>query len=171
MKGRIRQRSPGSWQISYELGRDALGKRKTRSITVRGTKAEAQRKLREVLTALDNGGIPEPADLPLRQWLDRWMDEVITPARRLNTADRYRRAIRNHILPHIGNIPLSKFGPAQVQALETRVGREVGPQTVNLVHVILSGAFRHAMRLELIHRNPGSLVSPPPAKRRGCRPS
>ena len=29
VKGRIRQRSPGTWQISYEIGRDALGKRRT----------------------------------------------------------------------------------------------------------------------------------------------
>ena len=32
MKGRIRQRSHGSWQISYDLGRDALGKRKTKAV-------------------------------------------------------------------------------------------------------------------------------------------
>lgn len=34
MKGRIRQRSPGIWQISYELGRDALGKRRAKAETI-----------------------------------------------------------------------------------------------------------------------------------------
>ena len=41
MKARIRRRSPGSWQISYELGRDALDKRRTKAETIRGTKAKA----------------------------------------------------------------------------------------------------------------------------------
>ena len=45
MKGRIRQRSPGTWQISCELGRDALGKRRTKAETIRGTKARADAQL------------------------------------------------------------------------------------------------------------------------------
>ena len=79
MKGRIRQRSPGSWQASFDLGRDPTGKRLTKAVAFRGTKAEAQRKLREMLTALDQGRNPVPADVSLRDWLDRWMSEVITP--------------------------------------------------------------------------------------------
>ena len=72
--------------------------------------------------------------------------------------------------PHVGNTPLGMFGPAQILALESLVAQGVGPQTVNLVHSVLSGAFRHALRLELIHRNPVALVSPPPAKRRDVPP-
>ncbi len=53
MKGRIRQRSPGSWEVSFDLGRDPLGNRRRKSFTGRGTKAEAQRRLREMLTALN----------------------------------------------------------------------------------------------------------------------
>ena len=55
MKGSLRQRSPVSW----ELGRDALGLRRRKYLTARGTKPQAQRKLRELLTPLDKGlGIP-----------------------------------------------------------------------------------------------------------------
>lgn len=112
---------PGSWQISCELGRDALGKRRNRAITVLGTKAYAKRKLREVLTALDDGDRPEPTDIPLRQWLDRWMQEVLIPARRQNTADRYRGTIRTHI----GNILLGKFSPTQRRRCPGHRGRQV----------------------------------------------
>ena len=55
MKGRMRQRSPGTGQICYELGRNAPGKRRTKAQTIRGTKSDAQRSLREILTALDQG--------------------------------------------------------------------------------------------------------------------
>ena len=42
MKGRFRQHCPGSWEISYELGRDSLGKRRRESITVRGVNANGE---------------------------------------------------------------------------------------------------------------------------------
>ena len=87
MKCRIRQRSPGTWQISYELGRDNLAKRKTKAVTFRATKADAQHKLREFLTALAKATAPnQPTSLCASGY--RWMAEVIAPARRESTADR-----------------------------------------------------------------------------------
>jgi hypothetical protein len=56
MKGSIRQRNPGSWELTVDLGRDPLGKRQRKSLTVRGT--QAQRKLRELLSTLDKGLSP-----------------------------------------------------------------------------------------------------------------
>ena len=60
MKGSLRQRSPGSWEITVDLGRDPLGRRRRRFATVRGTKAHAQRRFRELLSTLDRGvGLPD----------------------------------------------------------------------------------------------------------------
>ena len=53
MKGRIRQRSAGSWELTVDLGRDGLGKRRRKYLTGRGTKAQTRRKLREILSTLD----------------------------------------------------------------------------------------------------------------------
>ena len=53
MKGRIRQRSAGSWELTVDLGRDGLGKRRRKYLTGRGTEAQARRKLREILSTLD----------------------------------------------------------------------------------------------------------------------
>ena len=93
MKGSLRQRSPGSWELTVDLGRDQLGRRRRSYHTVRGTKARAQKKLRELLSALDRGaGIPN-GRIPLRDWLDRWMDEVVAPNRRQGTKERYRGII------------------------------------------------------------------------------
>ena len=44
MKGSLRQRSAGTWELTVDLGRDAFGRRQRRFFTVRGTKAQAQRK-------------------------------------------------------------------------------------------------------------------------------
>ena len=57
MKGYIRKRGKDSWQLIHELPRDADGKRKQGRQTVHGTKRDADAKLREILTALDKGGV------------------------------------------------------------------------------------------------------------------
>ena len=170
MKGSVRQRSPGSWELTVDLGRDADGKRKRKYVTVRGTKAQAQRKLREMLSILDRGMTLPLGKVILRDWLDRWMAEVIAPNRRQGTKERYRYTIDRYIVPYLGNIELAKIGPGHVQDLETRLSGQIAPRGVQYVHIVLSGALKHALRLEIITRNPVSLVSPPQSKRREVPP-
>ncbi len=171
MKGSLRQRSPGSWELRVDLGRDAFGKRRRKSKTVRGTKTHAQRVLREMLTRLDKGMGLSAEKVLLRDWLDRWMSERIIPHRRQRTKERYQEIIDRHIVPIIGHIDLEKLGPSHVQALESRLSSQgMSPKGVSVVHTVLSGAVKHALRMELIYRNPVSLVSPPPLKRREIVP-
>ena len=99
MKGSLRQRSPGSRELTVDAGRDALGKRQRSFVTVRGTKAQAQRRLRELLSTLDKGmGLPAEKIL-LRDWLDRWMRERIAPNRRQRTKERYQELIDRRLTP------------------------------------------------------------------------
>ena len=112
MKGSIRQRSPGSWELTVDLGRDALGQRQRRFLTVRGAKAQAQRKLRELLSTLDKGLALPGGKILLRDWLDRWLAERITPNRRQGTKERYQDIVQKHLKPHIGHLDLTKLGPA-----------------------------------------------------------
>ena len=58
-----------------------LGKRRRRCVTVRGTKAKAQRRLWELLSTLDRGTEIPDGRILLRDWLDRWMRERIAPHR------------------------------------------------------------------------------------------
>ena len=164
MKGSIRQRNPGSWELQVFLGRDSNGKRLRKTETVHGKKSEAHRRLREILGDLDHGIAPPRKNYKLREWLDLWMSEVIIPNRRQKTVDRYEGIIRLHIVPHLGNVEFSKLTPVQVQKLESLLRQEKGmaPQGIQLVHNVLSGAMKHALRMELIQRNPVALVSPPP---------
>ena len=96
-EGHIRRRSEGSWELKYDTGRDGLtGTRITRTKTVRGTKKEAQRELRSLLAAVDNGTFADPGKMTLGAWLDKWLE-----ARRNSiakkTAERYAELITKHI--------------------------------------------------------------------------
>ncbi len=164
MKGTIRQRNPGSWEIQVFLGRDAHGKRMRKTETVRGKKSDAQRRLREILSELDRGISPTKTRYKLGEWMDKWMEEKIVPTGKQKTIDRYWDDIRLHIKPALGHIELTKLSPTHVQEFETiLVKNGKKPKGVQLVHNVLSGAMKHALRLELIARNPVALVSPPTA--------
>ena len=104
MNGSIRHRSPGSWEISVELERDGLGQRKRRYYTVRGTKAVAHRRLRELLAELDKGVSIPSGRIPVRAWLGRWMAEVVYPRRGIGTREWYHDVVERHLKPAIGNI-------------------------------------------------------------------
>ena len=162
MQGSITQRSPGTWQIRVFLGRDPNGKIIRRNETLRGKKADAERRLREILTELDRGIAPPQERYKLAQWLDQWMTDVIIPNRRQSTIDRYEGAIRLHIGPHLGNVAIAKLSPRQVQALESKLLQDgMAPRGVQMIHNVLSGALKHALRMELISRNPVAAVSAP----------
>jgi hypothetical protein len=75
--------------------------------------------------------------------------------------------LQDHLLeinPTLGEIELQQLKPLHVRAwlaelLKTRSGRTVG----NL-YLVLNGALKEAVRLELIGRNPASAVTPPRSK-------
>ena len=162
MKGSIKQRSPGSWQIRVFLGRDHQGKIIRRNETVRGKKADAQRRLREILTELDRGITPPQRRYKLAEWLDKWMADVIIPNRRQKTVDRYQGDIDKHIVPHLGHVEIAKLAPSHIQELESKLLRDgKKPKGVQMVHNILGGAMKHALRMELISRDPVTAVTPP----------
>ena len=164
MAGEVTQRSPGSWQIRVFLGRDEHGKRIRKNETVHGKKADAERRLREILGQMDRGVVPSVERYKLGEWLQLWLDEVISPNKEQKTYDRYEGVVRLHLAPHLGGVEVAKLGPRQVQDLETKLLNEgMDPVGVQMVHNFLSGAMKHALRMELISRDPVALVSPPSA--------
>ena len=68
--GHIRARGPGAWELKYDVGRDPkTGRRITKYKTVRGTKKDAQRELRNLLGAIDDGSYVEPSKVTVAEYL------------------------------------------------------------------------------------------------------
>ena len=171
MNGRIRQRSKNSWELTIDLGRDADGKRIRKFENVKGTKREAQKRLRELLTSFDKG-IPVSAEkITLGQWLEKWMNEYVVPNKRQKTIERYEGVIKKHIAPVLGKIGLSKITPADIGRLEGKLSSEgMAPRGVGLVHSVISGAYKYALRMEVAWRNPAKAVTPPKIVRKEVEP-
>jgi integrase len=172
MTGHIRRRSDHSWELRYELPRDHAGARRTRTETVRGSKKDAQRRLRELLGELDRGVAADPGKLTVGEWLEQWLAEcrhTISPKSWQERAGY----IRLHIAPALGTIPLARLSPAAIQrwlTAELTAGRLDGrgglaPQSVALYERALHAALERARRLRLIAVNPCDDVDPPRIER------
>ena len=61
MAGSIRKRGRQSWEINIDLGKDGTGRRLRKFVNVKGKKSVAERKLRDLLTKMDQR-LPVQAD-------------------------------------------------------------------------------------------------------------
>ena len=121
MQGSIRRRGKNTWGITLDLGRDAEGKRLRKYVNVKGKKADAEKRLRELLTATDRGLPLSIEKITVGQWLDRWLNDYALTNTRQRTQERYKGIIKKHLLPQIGHMQLDKLKPADIKALETKL--------------------------------------------------
>jgi len=77
MNGSIRRRGKGTYELTIDLGKDSSGRRQRKFISVRGTKAEADQKLREVLTRLDKGMSLDGSKSTVGEFLESWLSSYV----------------------------------------------------------------------------------------------
>jgi len=170
MRGHIYQRAKGSWTIVYDLPTDTItGKRRQKSQTVKGTKRDAERALREILLSLEQGSYVKPNKLTLGEWLDQWCESFVVMNTTPRTYVSYRSIIDNHLKQGLGSIALSRLEPQQIQAYyadKLAKGRVDGKgslsnRSVLYHHRILSKALDQAVKMGLVVRNVAKLITPP----------
>ncbi len=162
MSGNITRRGAHSWRLKFEGGeRDPVtGKRKTRYITVRGTKKDAQRELIRVLAQVENGTAVDPLRVTVAEYLHDWLDadEGLSP----KTLERYRQLAERQIIPHLGAALLQKLRPAQVHDWHNLLLKTgLAARTVGHAHRVLHRGLARAVTLEITSRNVAHAVPPP----------
>lgn len=173
MKGHIRPRGKGTWAIVVDLGRDPNGKRQQKWHTVHGNKKDAERELTRLLHQLHNGDYVEPSKMTLGEYMQRWLDDYAATNVSAKTFERYAEIVRIHLIPALGRHQLPKLQPLHIQAYYSQAlqnGRKNGggglsAQTVLHHHRILREALNHAVRWQMLARNPADSVEPPRSAR------
>src|SRR5436190_5465460 len=112
--GNITRRGKSSWRLKFEAGeRDPItGKRKTRFVTARGTKRDAQAELIRLLAEVESGAAVEPSRVTVTEYLRGWLNGADDLAGK--TRERYRQLAEQQIIPHLGDTILQKLRPAQI---------------------------------------------------------
>ena len=155
MRGSVRRRSRGSWELTVDVGRDAEGKRVRQFRTVRGTKAEAERVLNQLLRAAEMSQGVMSSRVLLGEFMDRWLEERVYPRLRSQTCMLYAREVRLRLRPELGDIPLQCLAARDVSAMEERLSRGgAGRSVLQTCRQVLSTVLNYAVHLELVSRNP-----------------
>lgn len=165
MQGHIRKRSKHSWTLVINLGRDpATGKRKQIWRAVTGTKRDAEAALARLIADRDSGLDVDPGKLTVAQFLKRWLRDYAAVNTAPATHRRYEQIVRIHLVPALGAITLRKLRPQHIQAAYAGVrAKGRSEQTVLHCHRVLRESLKHAMKWQILARNPADAVDAPRA--------
>jgi integrase len=161
---------PQHYRVFLHLGRDADGRQLRRSETVKGTRAEAERRERELRRALDTGTFVDPGAGTVAELMTRWL-ESIKDKKSERTYVRYEQMVRNQIVPDLGHIKLAQLRPLHIDAAEakwattgnrkTKKRGPLSPQSLLHLHRCLHTAFERAVKWRLLAINPMDGVETP----------
>jgi integrase len=138
-------------------------------MTIRGSKKDAERELRTILTRIEGGILVKPTKLTLGEYLEQWLRDYVIINTAPTTADGYSDIVLAHLIPELGRISLNALQPSHIQAYYTRMlesGRRDGKgglsaQTVKHHHRVLHEALKYAVKHDILIRNIAEAVDPP----------
>lgn len=165
MRGSIRPRGDGSWEVRLRVPDPQTGKSKQRSWTVRGTRRDAERELALLLTDLYDGRL-SGEDTRVASHLDHWL---AVQERRLadKTIRSYRGLMERHVVPDLGGFDLGALTTRQIDGLYRRLlDAGYSPRTVRYVHTVFRRALADAVRWGVLDKNPADGATPPAQERK-----
>lgn len=168
MRGSIVKRGK-TYSIVFMMEDSKTGKKKQKWVGGFKTKKEAEKALSEALYKVENGSYINPESITVSEYLTDWLKIYAEPNLSPTTIDGYRVNIQNHINPYIGNIPIQKLRPINIQELYNQLkanGRYDGKgglsaKSILYVHRVLREGLEHAVCNQLLSRNPANDVKPP----------
>jgi integrase len=151
--GGIDQRGADSWRVRYRIGHKRFTK------TVRGTKSEALKALREMLHTGDTGEHVAPDKMTVGHWIEHWISIGCPGNKRRKhvgerSIERYAELLRHHVVPALGERPLQQLDSAEIDALYARLGEKVSARTAHHAHTVFGACIGAAVRTGKIVKNP-----------------
>src|SRR5262249_47726671 len=142
--GHIRKRGKSSWEIRYSF----RGERKT--ATVRGSKKEAERKLRTLLDLADRGLTPSKDSC--NAWFTSWLAAIrheVSPV----THAGYTGTVERIFRPAFGDLKLAELDMITIRKTWAELAERLAPASVHVAHRTLSACLSYAGEGGLISSN------------------
>ncbi|MDG2027709.1 MAG: tyrosine-type recombinase/integrase [Acidimicrobiales bacterium] len=157
--GSVTRLDRNKWKIVADAGRDATGKRRRLTRTVRGTKAQANEALAALKVSLAEGRTrPTPAggSLTVGELID-WYIEFAREVRGLehSTVFGYHDAYNKWLAGEIGSHNADRLSPADLDNAFGRMRRAgLSHSRMNNARAVLSGAYKWGRRHNKVAVNP-----------------
>ncbi len=163
MKGNLSKRGGRSWRLKFDAGRDPVtGKRLTKYVTLKGTKAEAQREAAKILASVVTEQFVDVSRVTVGGFCDRWMAEWAAHNVGGKTRERYSELLRTHVFPRFGLFELQKLKGVHLQGIYSAMAAGgSAPRTVLHVHRLMHRILRSAVQWGVIVNNPAAAIDAP----------
>ncbi|MDP3879875.1 MAG: tyrosine-type recombinase/integrase [Dehalococcoidales bacterium] len=163
MRGALVQRGK-VWSVVLST-KDDSGKWKQKWIaTGARSKKEAQPVLTEIMSKVNKGTYVAPGKQTLGDFLNQWLLDYkgnLSP----RGFERYDSIAHVHLIPALGNIPLTQLRPEQLQRFyTTELNKGLSPLTVRYFHVVIHKALQTALEYGIVSRNVADAVKAPKAE-------
>ena len=170
MKGSLRERKPGVWELRVYLGRDPVTrKEKSVSRIHRGGKRTAQSALAKLVAEHSNGQ-KVTTETTLGLLLDEYM-AVNGPGLAPNTHREYNRLIRQRIQPGVGHIELRKLEPLHLDRFyRSLLSSGLSAGSVRGVHAVIRVALNQGVRWGWLGVNVAQAATPPKREKTSIQP-
>ena len=172
-QGRVRKELK-VYDIKFRYTDPATGTRK--ETTKRGffTKGEAEAFLLDLNQRLTTNTFLPENSISMCEYLLEWMEVYVKVNLRASTYLGYRRIVKNHLIRHLGELPLKDVTAMSIDrmyAFLLQHGRADGKgglsaKSVLYTHRVLNEAMEHAVKKKLLYLNPvKSVMNTPKPKR------
>lgn len=177
-EGHIYQRKDGRYEGKVTITIDSeTGKQKFKSVYGKSRKEVAE-KMAELLSQKREFGFIETKKILFKEWLDRWLNDYMKMTLRPTTWALYETISRVHIVPLLGDIPLTKLKSADFQRLYTQkmesgrvrnktdeegkiIKKGLSARTIRQIHNVIRSSLSQAVEEGLLTRNPSETVKLP----------
>ena len=135
-EGSVYQRKDGRWVAAAYV--PAVGGKVHRVSSYAKTRAEGNKKLRELIEQAERNAPVAPASLTVAGYLDEWLIHIKHHVRP-STWTAYEGNTRLHIVPRIGRKKLTRLGVRDVRLMVEEMRTDgAGQRTIQYVHATLA---------------------------------
>lgn len=162
-RGQVISLGDGKFKIAVPLG-NVAGRRPYHNETLRNsTEPKAWKRVNTLLALVDSGKYFSASRQTVRELMTEFMDRLRRRGLKQSTLESYQGQIEKHIVPSLGEYPLSKLTLDNVQTFyDSLQDKGFKPSFVRLIHQRLKAALTFARTRKRIEFNPTEGVELPP---------
>jgi integrase len=172
-EGSIVQKPNGSWEARIKFPDEP----KVRTKCFKKQK-DARNWLDDTKAKKRMGLLASDTKTTVSEWLTKWLHNDAYMSVRTSTWESYESIIRNHIIPEIGNLQLSKLKAERIQMLyraKSDTGRVDGSgglsgTTVYYIHAVLHQALKRAVEFGILPKNEADIAKKPKKAKHSIKP-
>jgi integrase len=157
----ISKRSDGRWQAIVDLPPDIKTGKRRRKWLYADTRPEVKRAANQLEERVASGNFVDPSKVTVEGYLLQWLEDYCAHLEN-TTVNGYKRYIKKHVKPFLGDIKIQALKPIDIQRFyNDEFEKKYSGTTILQIHRILNKAFKDALKNDLIERNPMEKVDAP----------